>query len=167
MRLSCLLPVTLTALFAVVAAAQAQPAGMPGRRAGLWETSMSGAGMPGPGMKMRQCVTPASERGFSPFAAGPGRGEPDAAHCSKRETHRTANGWAFESVCTQGGRTVTTTGTLTGDFQTHYRLDLTSNGDGAPRRMTMDNSYIGPCPAAGAGNTIVLPDGRTVTIPRH
>ena len=129
---------------------------------------MSGGGMQGHSMKMRQCVSPATERSFSPFEHGPpGRRGADDFKCSKRGVHRTAGGWAFESVCLRGGKTVTTTGTLTGDFQTHYRMDLVSRGGEGPQHMTMDNTWVGPCPAGGGKNTVTLPDGRVISIPQR
>lgn len=169
MRSISILILGVAAACAVATIAEAQTAAMPGRRAGLWEMSMSAAGMQGQSMKMRQCVNPATERGFSPFEGGPpGRGAPDAAHCSKRDVHRTAGGWAFGSVCTQDGKMVTSSGTITGDFQNHYKMDVVSSGGGGgPQHMSVDNRWVGPCPAGGGGNTIVLPDGRVMQIPSH
>ncbi len=165
------LPIAILGLAAasvLTTAVLAQPTSMPGRRAGQWEMSMSGAGMQGQSMKIRQCVDPATERNFSPFSSGPGGRGADAANCSKRDVHRIAGGWAFESVCTQNGKTMTSSGTITGDFQSHYHMDLTSNGGGAgPQHMTMDNTWVGPCPAGGHGHTVTLPDGRVITIPQH
>lgn len=153
---------------AMAAAVLAQPMAMPGRRAGLWEMSMSSAAMQGHAMKMRQCVDPATERNFSPFNSGSGGHGADAVNCSKRDVHRIVGGWAFESVCTQNGKPVTSSGTITGDFQSHYRMELaTTGGGGGPQHMTMDNTWVGACTPGGQGNTVTLPDGRVITIPRR
>lgn len=57
---------------AITTAVRAQPMAMPGRRAGLWEMSMSGAAIQGHSKNIRQCANPATERNFSPFNSGPG-----------------------------------------------------------------------------------------------
>ena len=120
-------------------------------------------------MTMRQCVDPATERNFSPFSGGPGgRGAADASNCAKRDIHRIAGGWAFESVCTQNGKTVTSSGTITGDFQSHYHMEVSTSGGGSgPQHMAMDNTWVGACAAGGQGNTVTLPDGRVITIPQR
>ncbi len=68
---------------ALTTAVLAQPMAVPGRRAGLWEMSMSGAAIQGHSMKMRQCVDPATERNFSPFNSGPG-GQGNTHHHARR-----------------------------------------------------------------------------------
>jgi hypothetical protein len=143
--------------------------GMPGRRAGLWQTTMSGMGAEGRGMTMSMCVDPAVERSFSPgagaYSRGPGGG--GESNCSQEEAHRTANGWSFRSVCTRRGGVVTTSGRLTGDLQSHYHLEIVSTGEGPEKHMTMDAAWTGPCPSGGAGQSITLPDGRVIQIPTH
>ena len=159
MRASLFL-IAAVALSAATATAQ----NLPGRRGGMWEMSMTAPETQGHAMKMRQCVNPATERSFSPFN---GPHDRDVDHsCTRHEVHRIAGGWAFESVCLRGGKPVTTTGTITGDFQTHYKMDISSRGPEGVHKMTMDNTWVGPCPAGGK-DTMVLPDGRTIHIPHH
>jgi hypothetical protein len=171
MRLSRLCFTALAGLCgaAMVAGAIAQPMSMPGRRGGLWKTTMTGMGQQGGSMTMSMCVDPTKEHSFSPFngpyAHSPaGRAE---AECSKHEIHKIPDGWAFESVCARAGGSVTTSGKITGDFQSHYHLELVTSGGGPERHMSMDNTWVGPCPAGGAQNSVTLPDGRVINIPAH
>ena len=155
-------------LAAMAAAALAQPMSIPARRAGQWRMTMTGAGMPS-GVTLTECVDAATERSFSPFRSGgpPGaRGPSEADTCSKRDVHKIANGWAFESVCAgRGGAPTTSSGTVTGDFRTHIHLVVDTKGANGARHMEMDQAWVGACPAGGGGHTVTLPDGRTITIP--
>ena len=163
MRASHVIAAGLAAIIA--SAAVAQPMQMPARRAGQWQTTMSGMGQGPAGMTMTMCVDPATERSFSPFNAHRG-GEEQA--CSKRDAHPVPGGWAFESVCPdrQGGMR-TTSGVVTGDFQTHIHMVMDNKDSRGAHHMVMDQTWLGPCPAGGGGQTVTLPDGRTITIPTH
>jgi hypothetical protein len=166
MRASHLIAAGLLA--AAASAAIAQPMEMPARRAGQWQTTMSGMGQGGAGMTMTMCVDPATERSFSPFNGAYGQRGGQAPVCSKREVHRVADGWAFESICPdRAGGTTATTGVVTGDFQTHMHMVLDTKGARGDHHMVMDQTWLGPCPAGGGGRTVTLPDGRTITIPPH
>lgn len=128
--------------------------------------TMSGGGMPS-GMAMSECVDPATERSFGQHGFFPsGRAGSEANDCSKREVHKIPGGWAFESVCTgRSGAPTSTSGTVTGDFQTHIHTVVDTKGANGERHMAMDQEWVGPCPAGGGGRTVTLPDGRTITIP--
>lgn len=168
MRSSRLLIAGLLGLAAT--AVVAQPTGMPARRAGNWQVTMSGMGGEGRSMTMTQCVDPATERSFAPWhrgAYGPGGHGGGQSHCSKEDVHAIPGGWAFESVCERpGGGEEASSGRITGDFHTHYHMEVSMHGQGPERHMTMDAAWVGPC-APGGGQTITLPDGRTITIPQH
>lgn len=154
---------------AIAAASLAQPMQMPARRAGQWQMTMSGSGMPS-AMTMTECVDPASEHAFSPFHAGPYGAHHAGGEqaCSKRDVHAIAGGWAFESVCPgPGGAPAATSGTVTGDFTSHIHMVVDTKGGSGERRMVMDQTWLGACPAGGGGRTVTLPDGRTITIPQH
>ena len=153
--------------FGVFAAgALAAADGPPMRRSGLWETHMTGDGMGagGRGMAMRQCVDPGTEQRRGVFSAPANRREPD--NCPVREFHRTASGFAFHSVCTDGGATTTSNGTVVGDFSSQYRLDITTQRTpgGSARHMSMEARWLGACPAGERPGdlSMVLPDGRVM-----
>ncbi len=166
MRPSRLFILGLAGLCAAGAVTQSQAQSMPNRRAGMWETTISGVDGGRQSMKMKTCANPATEHGSSAFTGPMGGGSTDR-ECSRHDAHPIPGGWAFESVCRHNGTTTSTSGTITGDFQTHYRMQMVSHGGGPDRHMTIDGRWLGPCPAGGGGRTITLPDGRVMTIPQY
>jgi len=165
MRASNLLAAGLVA--AIASAAVAQPMQMPARRAGEWQMTMSGTGE-GSGMTMKMCVDPATERSFSPYGGPYGHRGADETACTKHDVHPVPGGWAFESVCPDHrGGTTATSGVVTGDFHSHIHMVVDTKTERGPHHMVMDQTWVGPCPAGGAGQTITLPDGRTITVPPH
>ena len=162
MRLSTI--VAAGVLTAVAGAAFAQPMGMPARRGGQWEVTMSGMGDQGHAMTMKMCVDPAKERSFTP-GEGMGPHGDGAPACTKQEAHPIAGGWEFSSVCPDHrGGTVESSGTVTGDFRTHLHMVVDTKSASGSHHMVMDQTWLGPCPAAG-GRTVTLPDGRVINIP--
>lgn len=148
---------------AVAAAAMAQPMGMPARRAGFWETVISAPGMPSGAMRMRVCADPAREHGPAAFAGPMAAGKGNS--CSEHDVHPTAAGWTFHTVCATPHGPSVMTGTLTGDFRSHYHLDMDVRSAGQAHRVSVDARWLGPC-APGTPNSIVLPNGRVVTMPK-
>jgi hypothetical protein len=72
---------------------------------------------------------------------------------------------AFHSVCASGGGTVTTDGTSTGDYQSHYHVDVTSRRTpGGERHFAMEGRWLGPCAPGQAGGdmSMVLPNGQVM-----
>lgn len=118
-----------------------------------------------PGHDHEDVRRPATERSFSPLGGPYDRGG-EGATCSKHDVHPVPGGWAFDSVCPdrRGGVTATS-GVVTGDFRTHIHMVVDSKSGRGPRHMVMDQTWLGPCPAGGGGQTITLPDGRTMTVP--
>jgi hypothetical protein len=70
-------------------------------------------------------------------------------------TPRAGGGYDIESVCDLGeAGTMTSKGTVTGDFDADYtvRMTITTKGAAAPqmngvRTMSMEARWMGPCPA--------------------
>ena len=129
-------------------AATLTPSQTPKLRPGLW--TMAAEGMPGAGAGTGLCVDETLQEQMSLLAG------PAAADCTENSvTPRAGGGYAIRSVCPTGdGRTRTSQGTITGDFQTAYRTDLTvtMSGEASDIRngaMTMvaTYTYAGPCPA--------------------
>lgn len=167
MRASSLTLAGLAGLLALGAASVAAAEDAPMRKAGLWETSMALSGAQAHNMTMRMCTDPTVERRRSIFT-GPNQ----HSACSVQEYHRTATGMSFHSVCQNAnGLTNITDGTATGDFNSHYHLDVkthitgaASPPGGADRHMTMDAKYLGACPAGQSPGdmSFVTADGRVM-----
>jgi hypothetical protein len=143
----------------------------PRRKAGLWRIAMSSPEMPSAMPAMEECVDEATEAKSSGLTAtAPGD------QCEKQSFVRNADGSVtFSAVCkTAGGEQTDTHGTVTGDFSSHYQMDLVSVVSGSKdpsangsHKMTLTGTYAGACPPAGAdkGRTMTLPDGRKMKIP--
>jgi hypothetical protein len=162
MRLSTIV-LAAGAGLAVSGAAAAQTLQEPMRRPGFWEQSMVMQG--GRTMVMKYCADEALEKRFSAFSQGmAGR-----QTCSKREFHRTPAGIAFESICTSNGSTRDSQGTATGDFQSHFHVDVVTHSTpagprGAESHISMDGKWLGPCPAGTKPGDMTMPNGMVMNI---
>lgn len=125
----------------------AGPVETPRRKAGLWEITMTTAGVP---QTQRLCVNAATDErlGLTGQERGP-------RPCKRESATRTPAGYEVRSVCDVGEMgTVTSRATLTGDPGSHYKVDIiaTTAGARAPeangtRSFTMEAAWKGPCPA--------------------
>jgi hypothetical protein len=139
----------------------------PMRRPGLWETHMHAEGRRDEAFGMRMCVDPSVDRQRGVFSNPMGGGRPGAGaeNCSEHSFHPIAGGMAFHSVCRSGAAVTITDGTSTGDYQSHYHMDVTTRRTpGGVNHMTMDSRWLGPCaPGQRPGETsMVLPNGQVM-----
>jgi hypothetical protein len=90
--------------------------------------------------------------------------------CSKRQMVRGANGaWTFSSTCAgPSGAQVTTAGTASGDYTSHYQLKLQRSQTGGVtpgvRNYVLDAAWKGACPPDMKSGDMVLADGRKAAI---
>ena len=68
--------------------------------------------------------------------------------------------WRFLTVCqTEAGR-VSTEGSISGDFTTHYQVDAQIQGETGPaERLRVDANLRGDCPAGMKPGDVVMPNG--------
>jgi len=134
------------------AAPAASEAGSPAppalkRKAGLWEMKMASAGVT---QATQVCVDPATDEklGITGQHAG-------SNPCKQQSLTPAPGGWAVTSVCDLGeAGTMTSHATITGDVNSHYRVEVeaTTTGASAPQmngahKSTMEATWKGPCPA--------------------
>src|SRR5258706_4213410 len=101
--------------------ATAAPAAPPTRKAGLWEQTMA---MPQMTQTIKMCVDEATEARTSWWSTERHGGKSD---CAEKSVTPTPGGVTFHSVCTSSdGGKVTSDGAATGDFGSHYKVDLTA-----------------------------------------
>lgn len=138
------------------AATAAAPAPAPGggifaphRRAGLWQVAIDASGGPGVQMHAEMCVDNSTDKDFAWH--GP---HSSSQNCSKTEMHPRMGGFSFDSVCRSGARTITSHGTVSGDFNSAYNVDVTTKMDppgpggmGGEMRSQIKAKWLGPCPA--------------------
>jgi hypothetical protein len=149
------------------AAAPAALPAKPRRKPGLWEQHLS---LGGTDMVQTSqiCIDDITEQKLSMFGAQINR-----QNCKVYQLKRKTGGsWAFSSVCNMGsGGTVTTAGTVTGDFATAYKVrsDTTTVGAVVPqmngdRKVDIDAAWRGPCKPGQKGGDMVLPNGMKVNL---
>jgi hypothetical protein len=114
--------------------------------AGLWESGVEVSGIT---MKSQICMDgsdEASRRALAPQnRARTGAAQPE---CEKRDVHPIPGGYAVNTTCTNRGRVTHIAGKLTGDFRTHYVMDMTVDQDGRPAQTLHTESHrVGECPA--------------------
>lgn len=113
-------------------------------REGLWQTTITSAGMPT--MTARMCM----DEQMSAFDTGTAN-QVEVQDCDQTMT-RTADGVDFTNRCEMAGGGVTETeGSITGDFQTAYRMEATITTTGTPQAdgtvsMVTEAAYQGACP---------------------
>lgn len=149
---------------APVAAATAEAAARPQRRAGLWEQTITVGEMT---QSTRICLDAATDEQLSMFGQ---QGGDDA--CRQQAMTRVGDQWRFTSVCDMGsGGTVTTEGAATGDFQTRYEVTARTRTEGADvpqmngeHEMRMVAAWQGPCPEGMRPGDMTMPGGMTVNV---
>jgi hypothetical protein len=147
---------TFTVLCSGLSVAIAQTAiKPPERRPGYWQTTMA----LGPRtMSTQMCTDAAFEKNSSVFGAGIAD-----KNCTQHTVRPIPGGWAFNSTCTVPSGTDVSSGTVTGDFQTSYHLEMTIHPSSGPdRHTTMDGKWLGARPAGRVPGDIVLPGGRVM-----
>jgi hypothetical protein len=144
--------------------ASADLGGFPSRKGGLWEQTMAFNGMK---QTLRMCVDAASEQ-KARWWTTERRGADGGMDCSEQKVSRNlTGGWTIHSVCKErNGMTVTSDGTVTGDFGDHYHMEMTTvtTGSSIPQangthHMIMDGAWKGACPAGMAAGDVEMPGG--------
>jgi hypothetical protein len=150
------------------ATASAPPAPLtpPSRKAGLWEQKISTAGM---NQSMKMCLDEAVEQKMKWW----GSQAPGKADCAEQKiTPHLGGGWDFHSVCKMGeSGTITSDGQATGDFNSHYKVEISSQTSGSPmpqangpHKTTIEATWQGPCPAGMVGGDMEMPGGMKINM---
>jgi hypothetical protein len=134
------------------------------RQAGLWEQKVTA----GRDVQVtRMCL----DKGAEALLADAGdrlRGD----SCTRSELTAMAGGeWRFLTVCRLGGASVATSGTASGDFTKGYEIAAASvtvgapgARPGAPRKISVQASWRGACPAGLRPGQMIGPGGRRLEI---
>jgi hypothetical protein len=149
----------------VTGAPASDAAQAPVRRAGLWAQTVSSAGAT---QQTRVCLDASLSKRLAAWGdASAGGGCREAPI-----TPRAGGGWSFSSACDGGpdGETVTT-GVLTGDPASRYRIEAETRTAGARaqlmngrRRFSMSAEWLGPCPAGMKPGDMTLPGGEKINL---
>jgi hypothetical protein len=154
---------TTTAADASKPAAAEGPA-RPTMKAGLWSQTMA---MPGMNQTMKVCMDEPAAQKARWWSGGPGKSD-----CAEeRVTPHPGGGWDFHSVCkAPDGQTTTSDGSATGDFGSHYKVEVTSVTSGAAtpeangtHKIAIEATWQGPCPAGMGPGDMEMAGGMRIS----
>jgi hypothetical protein len=111
-------------------------------------------------MSTQMCTDAAFEKASSVFG-----NSFTEKNCAQRDFHPIPGGWAFNSTCTVPNGTDVSSGTVTGDFQTGYHMEMKTHPSSGPdRQTTIDGKWLGPCPAGRVPGDMVMPGGQVINL---
>lgn len=154
-----------TASSTAAGASPAAPAAPPSRKAGLWEQKISTGKM---SQTMKMCLDAAADEKMKWWGSQAPGGK---SGCEQQSvTPRLGGGWDFHAVCAMGeSGTITSDGTATGDFSSHYKVEVTSVTAGSPiaqangpHKTSIEATWTGPCPADMKPGDMQLPGGMKI-----
>jgi hypothetical protein len=130
----------------------ADDAAMPVRKPGWWELNMTTRGpTPSPiRQTARLCTDATVDQVQTPVGIRTGR------NCPPIQVARTADGWTVQATCAVGPTTIATQGRASGDFNSSYHVELTTQLTPAPMpqaaeiQTVLDAKWLGACPAGKA-----------------
>jgi hypothetical protein len=140
----------------------AAPVGPPTRKAGLWTQTIA-TGQVNQTIKM--CLDAAADAKMKWWGSSQAG---KSSNCTEEKvTPHLGGGWDFHSVCKTGeSGTVTSDGSATGDFGSHYKVEVNSVTSGSAmeqangtRKVSIEATWDGPCPADMKPGDMVLPGG--------
>jgi len=146
-------------------AAQPGPLTPPPRKPGLWEQKVSMAQM---SQSTKMCLDQATDKQMAWWGSQAAK-----STCGEQNvTARAGGGWDFHSVCkSPDGGTTTSDGVATGDFNSHYKVDVTSTTAGGPmpqangvHKISIEATWQGPCPANMKPGDMEMPGGMKINM---
>ena len=147
-------------VLALACAGTAWAAEMPTRKAGLWEMTTSAGGH---SVKMQQCTDAKTDQAMQARAGSAPPGD-----CSKRDVQKSGGTITVDSVCTIGGKTMTSHIVVTGSFDSDYTMTMTmtSQGEGKPSgpAANLHARWLGPCAADQKPGDMIMPNGMKMNV---
>lgn len=141
---------------------------VPARKPGLWEISLNFAGGPvvGHSMTSQHCIDAETDKQMNAMAGG------RADMCSKMNMQKTSTGYTFESVCNLGTGNATSSGTITGSFDSAYVVDVTTKHEGGPpipgmpaqSHMQISAKWVGACKPGQQPGDMIMANGMKINI---
>ncbi|HET6390101.1 DUF3617 domain-containing protein [Hyphomicrobium sp.] len=155
---------TLSSVFvlALVGAAVADPVELPSRRPGYWEISIGHGSKAAFKMTVHACIDAATDKAM--MEAGTSAMD---EMCSDREVKREGDAWIWDTKCTMGPMKTSSHMVITGDFQSAYQMEISSDVTGldAPEKtvMTHKGKWLSEaCPAGVKPGDMQMPGGITI-----
>jgi len=160
-RVECRLGTIACAAALLLAGAAAFAQDMQKRKSGLWELRMS----VGQGMVVSHCVDQARDDALRQQMM---RGM-DPSGCTRSNFQRSAGRMSFDSTCTFNNSRMTSHTTITGDFDSAYRMETHSTYDPplagkSEGGVTVDAKWVGACKPGQRPGDMVMPGGMTMNV---
>ncbi len=141
--------------------------GMPTRKPGLWEQTLTRDGKPGKLGGLKICLDAATDLESGVFGRHFAKGK-----CQKSISRDATGAYHFSSSCTlKEGELVSTRGSATGDFTSHYDVQSDISVSGSPiepmnglHAIHITGRYQGPCPVGMRPGDINLGSGIKINI---
>ena len=133
------------------------PITMPSRKAGLWSQTISSGGAD---QTMKICFDADTDKKMAVWGQAMGDDNP----CSKNSIVPIPGGFKIDSVCNMGAAgTITSTSTVSGDFNTAYKVKVASTTTGATMAQANGSHAVditakweGACPAGMKGGDLQI-----------
>lgn len=138
---------------------------VPARKPGLWEIKMTpktvGAA---PTMTTQLCLDAASDKAIMAqgLAMSPG--------CTSQQSRDASGNLVIDATCDIGGHKIKSHSVVSGDFQSHYAIDIVSDSEGGnpalPKHSEMGQqaTWLGACQAGMQPGDMLLPGGRKINL---
>lgn len=155
-------------LLSITAVAIAAPAGaaefeFPARKPGQWTIEMETPGAPP--MVMQACLDAATDRQM--MAAGMSMSE---GMCSRMDIAEQGGAIVIDATCSMGAMQTTSHSVMSGDFQSAYTVEITSDITGGPPGMPAHSvivqkaTWVGECSGGLAPGDMLMPGGMKVNV---
>ena len=154
---------SLTAAVAIAAPAIAAEFEFPARKPGQWNIELDTGD--GQTMAMQVCLDAATDSQM--MAAGMSMSE---NMCSEMNIDNQGDSIVIDATCTMGTMQTTSHSVMSGDFQSAYTVEITSDITGAPPGMpshsviTQQATWTGDCADGLAPGDMMMPGGMKVNI---
>ncbi len=155
----------VAALAGAPVAAAAQGIDLPARKPGQWEIKIApktqGAA---PQITTELCLDAASDKAIM------AKGLAMSTGCTTQQSRDGSGNLVIDASCDLGGRKTKSHTVISGDFQTHYTINIVSNSEGGnpalPKHaeMTQEASWKGACAAGMQPGDMMMPGGRKVNL---
>jgi hypothetical protein len=160
---------SLLALASTAGAAAAQDFEFPTRKPGMWEIqNVSDQGGPA-NMTIKACVDEASDKLMMQMGLNMSK-----SMCPEQTIAQTGDGYVIDATCNFGGMTSKSHTVMTGDFQSSYQVETTSEMSGVPNipgmpagpsKMSQTATWVGAdCTDGLAPGDMLMPGGMKVNI---
>ncbi len=138
----------------------------PARKDGLWLQTMSSDRM---NQQTKICIDQTVEQKMKWWSQ---QAQAKGSDCEKSSVKpRLGGGWEFDASCDMGSGRITSHGVASGDFDSHYTVEIESTTTGSPmpqangpHKMKIDAVWQGPCPAGMKPGDMTLPGGMKINM---